>query len=399
MGPLVPNIISSDFSLIIALILGFGFGFSLEQAGFGSTRKLVGLFYGYDFTVLKVFFTAGVTAMVGVVLLNHLGLLNVDIIYINPTFLYAALIGGGIMGVGFIVGGFCPGTSICAAATGKIDGMTFILGALIGVFAFTESFPLISSLNTAGNMGNVLIFETLGMSREVFALVIIFVAVGAFYGVQKIEDIVNKQNPTHSNKTIINYTLSVGIAVILVIITIVTPTRSELMQNRIEKMLSSHSITIQTMDGDEVANQLMNQYYRYNVIDVRSKEEFEAFHIPSAINIPLTDLAKLENRAILRQREKTNVFYASDIPDAKRAYLTAEYFGKAENIAMTTTANQFKTNYFDLPELSENASKQEKTIYLFRSNAAIRLNEIKEALLKMDKPVEKKVARVQGGCS
>jgi len=399
MGPLVPNIISSDFSLIIAIILGFGFGFALEQAGFGSTRKLVGLFYGYDFTVLKVFFTAGVTAMIGVVVLNHLGLLNVDIIYINPTFLYAALVGGGIMGVGFILGGFCPGTSVCAAATGKIDGMTFIFGALLGIFAFTEFFPLISTLYTAESMGNVLMFEMFGLSREVFALVMIFIAVGAFYFVQKIEDKVNNRTASTSKKTIINYSLAIGVAVILVSITIITPTRSELMHQRIEHMLSEKSISIRQMDGDEVAHELMNQYYKYNVIDVRSKEEFEQFHIPTAINIPLAELSNLENRSVFSQREKINIFYAGESVDAQRAYLTAEYFGKAENIVMITTADQFKKNYFELSTVSENSSKKEKDIYLFRSNAAIKLNEIQEALLKMDQPVEKKVARVQGGCS
>jgi hypothetical protein len=66
MGPLVPYVISVEFSLVIAFFIGIAFGFILEQAGFSSAKKLVGLFYGYDFTVLRVFFTAGITAMTGV---------------------------------------------------------------------------------------------------------------------------------------------------------------------------------------------------------------------------------------------------------------------------------------------------------------------------------------------
>ena len=49
--------------LLIALLIGIGFGFSLEQAGFSSSRKLAGMFYGYDTTVIKVFFTAAIVAL------------------------------------------------------------------------------------------------------------------------------------------------------------------------------------------------------------------------------------------------------------------------------------------------------------------------------------------------
>ena len=82
MGPLVPDIISNELSLIIALLIGIAFGFLLEQAGFSSAKKLVGLFYGYDFTVLRVFFTAGITAMVGVVIFDHFHLIDTKLIVI-----------------------------------------------------------------------------------------------------------------------------------------------------------------------------------------------------------------------------------------------------------------------------------------------------------------------------
>ena len=56
MGPLVPDIIGNELNLVAALFIGIAFGFILEQAGFSTSKKLVGLFYGYDFTVLRVFF-------------------------------------------------------------------------------------------------------------------------------------------------------------------------------------------------------------------------------------------------------------------------------------------------------------------------------------------------------
>ena len=143
MGPLVPFIIGNEFNLIIALIAGIGFGFVLEQAGFSSTKKLVGLFYGYDFTVLKVFFTGGVTAMIGVLWFGHMGILDLSLIYINPTFLVSALVGGAIMGLGFIIGGFCPGTSVCAAAIGKLDGLAFVFRFRFGRAGFCRRLPYV----------------------------------------------------------------------------------------------------------------------------------------------------------------------------------------------------------------------------------------------------------------
>src|SRR6056297_1483643 len=172
MGPLVPYIVSAEFSLVIAFFLGIGFGFILEQAGFSSTKKLVGLFYGYDFTVLRVFFTAGITAMAGVLLLGHYGLLDTSVIYVNPAFIKSALLGGVIMGAGFIIGGFCPGTSVCALAIGKLDALAFVFGSILGVWGFIESFPLLENIYYANNLGQIRISEYLGMSDTSFAFLL-----------------------------------------------------------------------------------------------------------------------------------------------------------------------------------------------------------------------------------
>lgn len=398
MGPLVPDIISNEFNFIIAIIVGMGFGFALEQAGFGSTRKLVGLFYGYDFTVLKVFFTAGVTAMVGITVLHHMELLNVDIIFVNPTFLWAAIIGGIIMGAGFIIGGFCPGTSVVAASSGKLDGWAFVFGTGIGVFAFIESYPLIKDLMVAQSMGDLLVFEMMGISREAFALIMVFVATGAFVGVTLIENKVNHKSTQWLKKDITKYSIGVGLAAILVLITMVTPTRSELMNQRIDKKLAIGDVQLQTMDGDKLAFELINQYYQYNMIDVRPAEEFKKFHIPTAINIPLEDLHKQENLSRILQNIKVNVFYGDSFEQAQRACLIAQYHGRADNYVMTITANEFNSNFFMLTTETPDSKLAHET-YIFRKEAGQKLKEIGEAVANLDKPLEIKEKRVKGGCS
>ncbi|NBB76253.1 MAG: YeeE/YedE family protein, partial [Bacteroidetes bacterium] len=196
MAPLVPEILSPEFSFVIAFIVGVGFGFALEQAGFSSSRKLVGLFYGYDFTVLKVFFTAGVTAMTGVLMLSHLGLLDMNVIYINPTFIWAAIVGGAIMGVGFILGGFCPGTSLCALAVGRLDALAFVGGSLLGILVFAETYTWTEPLFFAGDMGTPTMDTMLGISTELFGLLLTIVAIAAFWFTSKIEDKVSGNKTT-----------------------------------------------------------------------------------------------------------------------------------------------------------------------------------------------------------
>ncbi|MDZ7775895.1 MAG: YeeE/YedE thiosulfate transporter family protein [Bacteroidales bacterium] len=182
MGPLVPfGIIGSEFNFIIALVLGFFFGYILENAGFSSSRKLVGVFYGYDFVVLKVFFTAAITAMVGLIFFGYFGWIDLSVVYVNPLYLWPAIVGGAIMGVGFILGGFCPGTSMAAASIGRLDAMIFLVGILLGVFVFGENFGWLESFYTSSNYGSVKVFESLGISRGAFALLIIVIALVAFY--------------------------------------------------------------------------------------------------------------------------------------------------------------------------------------------------------------------------
>ncbi len=182
MGPLiVNNIISQNTNLLLAFIIGIGFGWVLESSGFSSSRKLAGVFYGYDAVVLKVFFTAAVTAMLGLLFFSLFGWINLDYVYINPTFVSSAIWGGVIMGAGFIMGGFCPGTSFCAASIGKVDALVFIGGLFIGVIVFAEGYPLWETLYKANFIGAPKLSEALGLSDGLLALGVILAATGMFY--------------------------------------------------------------------------------------------------------------------------------------------------------------------------------------------------------------------------
>ena len=67
---------NAQLAMLAAVFVGFGFGFVLERAGFGNARKLLGQFYGNEMVMLKVMFTAIVTAVLGTVVLAGVGLLD-----------------------------------------------------------------------------------------------------------------------------------------------------------------------------------------------------------------------------------------------------------------------------------------------------------------------------------
>jgi uncharacterized protein len=181
MGPLIPNhIIPADWNNAIALLIGICFGFVLEASGFSSSRKIMGTFFGYDFVVLRVFFTAAITSMIGILYLDYFGWVNFDQLYVHPTYLASAIIGGVIMGAGFALGGYCPGTSYSAIAIGKLDALVYSIGLFLGIYLFTFVYPLIETLYNSGFMGYVTAPEVLGINSNLFVFFVVLAALGMF---------------------------------------------------------------------------------------------------------------------------------------------------------------------------------------------------------------------------
>ena len=182
----------SEWNLLAALFIGIAFGWVLERAGFSTSRKLAGVFYGYDFVVIKVFFTAAITAALGLLFLNFFGIFDFGNVWMPTTFLWPTIVGGLIMGLGFVLGGFCPGTSVCAAAIGKLDALAFVGGIILGIsfYSFTYEY-LWETLRNSGKLGKVKIGELIGVNEGVAVLLFIAFGLFAFWLVDKIKKVYN----------------------------------------------------------------------------------------------------------------------------------------------------------------------------------------------------------------
>jgi uncharacterized protein len=166
--------------LALALAVGIAFGWCLERAGLGSARRLAGQFYGTDFTVLKVLFSAIVTAMLGVFWLAELGVVDPALIYVPPTWLLPQAVGGALFGAGMVAGGLCPGTSCVAAAAGRGDGVAVMGGILAGVLLFAAAFPLLQGLYGATPAGTLTLPDLLRVPPGAVVAAVVALALGAF---------------------------------------------------------------------------------------------------------------------------------------------------------------------------------------------------------------------------
>ncbi|HYS81359.1 MAG TPA: YeeE/YedE thiosulfate transporter family protein [Anaeromyxobacteraceae bacterium] len=187
----------------VAVVVGIVFGFVLERSGFGRAQKLVGQFYGTDMTVLKVMFTAIVTAALGATFLGAVGVLDLRAVSFNyPTYLWPMIVGGLMLGVGFVISGYCPGTSLVATASGKVDGLATVLGVVVGGLAYAELLPYLGTFNDSGKKGGFFLYEVLHLPPIAVAVAVGVLAVLAFKGAEKIEQMVNTRakQPMDSNE-------------------------------------------------------------------------------------------------------------------------------------------------------------------------------------------------------
>lgn len=170
-----------------ALLIGIAFGVALERAGLGTAPKLAGQFYLTDLTVLKVMFSAIVTAMLGAYWLARFGVLDFGSVYVPETYLLPQLAGGLLFGAGFVIAGLCPGTSCVAAATGRGDGLFVMLGMFAGVLASALAFDAFRNFYDSTARGALTLPALLHVPYGVVVCAVVAMALIAFQVAERVE--------------------------------------------------------------------------------------------------------------------------------------------------------------------------------------------------------------------
>lgn len=304
---------ANPWTYIVFGLIGFAFGFTLEMSGFGDSRKLAAQFYFTELTVLKVMFTAIVTAMVLTFGAVGLGLLDFNLVWVNPTYLSSGILGGLIMGVGFIIGGFCPTTSLASASTGKIDGMLFLLGGFVGAFLFGETEILFDDWYTnAGYFGRLTLDQVFNLPIGVVVLLVVMMALFMFWGAEQLERIFGKRDLSKEPKLRIAGAGAL-FAAALAVVFIGSPTLEEkynnltftrtetIPQENADPIVNTYIYSADEMLSNRLAfitpaeafkakyNQAMNPVY----LDVRTEADYNLYHLEDAVNVPLARIQEV----------------------------------------------------------------------------------------------------------
>ncbi|MEK6751293.1 MAG: YeeE/YedE thiosulfate transporter family protein [Chloroflexota bacterium] len=298
---------ANPWTYVLFAAIGFAFGYTLEMSGFGDSRKLAAQFYFTEMTVLKVMFTAITVAMVLLFGAVGLGILDFSQVWVNPTYLASGIVGGLIMGVGFIVGGFCPTTSLASASTGKIDGMLFMLGGFVGAFLFGETEKYFDGWYTnAGYYGRLTLDQVFGIPVGAVVVIVILMALFMFWGGEQLERIFGKKDLTKEPKLRVAGAVALFAAAV-VVLALGNPTLEE----KYNKVKFTRTETIPQLNADPIVNtltytaddMLSNRLVftspaevfkaRYNqsmnpvYLDVRSEADYNLYHLEDAVNVPL----------------------------------------------------------------------------------------------------------------
>ncbi len=305
----------------IYALIGFAFGFVLEISGFANSPKLAAQFYFKDLTVLKVMFTAIVVAMVLVFGASAIGLLDYNLVWVPPTYLWPGILGGLVMGVGFIIGGFCPGTSLVALATRKLDGLFFTLGALVGIFLFGETVDYYTIFWNSSHYGRFTIPEWLGVSTGLVVVIVVLMALFMFWGGEKLEAIFGGKEPKQAPR--LRYAGALGLLLLAGMVAVIgQPTIADRWSIIApEKELLLNARAVQVSPGELLAS-LHDTKLKIVILDVRNETDYNQFHLVNAIRVDLDELPKLSKKLLLEPDNTVFITTSNDEGAATEAWKT-----------------------------------------------------------------------------
>lgn len=173
-----------------------------------------------------------------------------------------------------------------------------------------------------------------------------------------------------------------------------------------DQLLNEVISETQFISADEIARMIVEKNPMLQLIDVRSKAEFEKFSLPGAINVPLDNILNDEYTPYLDQDIKINVFYTNGTVKANQAWMITRQLGYKNNYVMQGGLNYWMEAIVNPTPPGNLSPNEEFARYEFRKGASQALGGVELVPTSPDKtkPVlpairpKQKKQMVQGGC-
>lgn len=281
-----------ELGLVVAVLLGFGFGFVLERAGFGQAPNLAAQFYLRDMRVFKVMFTAIITAMIGLVGLSGVGLADLRVISEGAasfTYLWPMIVGGFLLGMGFIVSGYCPGTSVVATASGNLDGAVTFLGVIVGSVMYGQvqaASATVAAFHDSGNKEFLFLYDLLGLPPAVLALLVTAMALSLFLGAEQVEKIMARRRgeeppaAVHQSRPRRLAMASLGLVALLGVATLALP----------QVPAAATKKPVVSLSPEALARRVIEKPWTLRILDIRQAEACGKKTVPGAECAPAQGL-------------------------------------------------------------------------------------------------------------
>ncbi len=315
------SLLGKPLMYLVFLMIGFLFGYVLETSGFNHSPSLAAQFYFRDLRVFKVFFTAIVVGMLLIFLSSAVGLLDYNLIWVNPTYLWSGIVGGLIMGAGFILGGFCPGTSLVALATLKVDGIFFVLGGLVGVSLFGETVDYFKYFFNGSYYGRLTLMDVFNLPAGIIVILVTLMAVFMLWGGEQLEKIYGKKDPAKAPKARY-YGAGVLVAFSLLVAIIGQPTTAD-RWSRLEPLRASaiENREIYIHPG-ELLDSMHDHKLNLLMIDIRDEADYNLFHLLDAEHIPPEEIPGRIDEFIAQPANTVFVLMGNDETKATEVWKT-----------------------------------------------------------------------------
>jgi len=357
-------------SYVVYAIIGIAFGMTLEGAGFGNSKLLAAQFYFKDMRVFKVMFTAIIVAMTLIFLSSAFGLLDYNLIWVPPTYLWPGIVGGLIMGVGFIIGGFCPGTSLVGMATGKLDAIMFVFGVLFGIYMFGETVSRFATFFESSYMGRFTLPELFNVSYGTVVICVVVAALLLFVVAEKVEAMINDK-PQQKLPGWIKPAAFALVALAAVNLAMGQPTSEDRWQAvaaESQARLDNREVQISSAEFLQYRD---DKKIKIIPLDVREERDYNLFHLRGAVHVPLDQVQAKAKELHFEPANTVFITISNDEAAATEAWKILRAESVPNIYILEGGINAWLNTYADdSPDNAERVNNRQEDQLAYRFNAA-----------------------------